>query len=86
MILHAGGKPRKWVLQLPNGFTLWAIRLMAKLRIPTPVNPDLLAHAVLWWYVDCSKAERELDYTYRPASETVTELVRWLQEAGHVPS
>jgi len=86
MILEAGGKPRKWVLQLPNGLTLSLIRLLARLRLPTPVNPDLLAHAVLYWFVDCSKAEEELGYTYRPARETVGDLVAWLQEAGHVSS
>ena len=48
------------------------------------LNPDLLAHAVLYWFVDCSKAQDELDYTWRPAQETVQDLVGWLQEAGHV--
>ncbi len=84
MILEAGGKPKKWVLKLPNGLTLWAINLMAKLRLPTPVHPDLLAHAVLYWFVDCSKAERDLGYTYRPGRQTVQELVDWLKSAGHV--
>ena len=84
MILEAGGKPDKWVMKLPNGVTLALIRTLAKLRIPTPVNPDLLAHAVLYWFVDCSKAQDELDYTWRPAQETVQDLVGWLQEAGHV--
>ncbi len=84
MILEAGGKPKKWVMQLPNGLTLWAINLLAKLRLPTPVHPDLLAHAVLYWFVDCGRAERELGYSYRPARQTVQELVDWLKEAGHV--
>lgn len=84
MILEAGGKPRKWVLQAPNGLTLGLVNLLAKLRLPTPVNPDLLAHAVLYWFVDCGKARDELGYTFRPARQTVQDLVEWLREAGHV--
>jgi dihydroflavonol-4-reductase len=82
MILEEGGV-KKWVLQLPNGLILWLVNLLAKLHLPTPVNPDLLAHAVLYWYVDCAKAERELGYTWRPARETVRDQVRWLKDAGH---
>jgi dihydroflavonol-4-reductase len=84
MILEAGGKPDKWVMKLPNSLTLKVIRAMAKLGLPVPVNPDLLAHAVLYWYVDCKKAQDELDYSWRPAKQTIEDLVGWLQEAGHV--
>ena len=84
MILEAGGKPNKWIAHLPNGLTLWVINLMAKLHLPTPVHPDLLAHGVLYWYVDCSKAEKELGYTYRPGKETIQALVDWLGAAGHL--
>ena len=84
MILEAGGKPNKWVMKLPNRLTLSLIRGMARLGLPVPVNPDLLAHAVLYWFVDCSKAQRDLGYTWRPAQQTIEELVSWLQEAGHV--
>jgi len=84
MILEAGGKPGKWVMKLPNGLTLRLVRTMAKLGLPVPVNPDLLAHAVLYWFVDCSKAQEELGYSWRPAKETIADLVSWLEEAGHV--
>jgi len=83
MILDCAGM-KKWVVQLPNGLTLWAIRAMANVGLPTPVNPDLLAHAVMYWFADSSKAEQELGYTYRPARETVQDLVDWLKSAGHV--
>ena len=83
MILEAAGM-KKFTLHLPNGFTLALINGMAKIGLPTPIHPDLLAHAVLYWFADCSKAQRELDYTYRPAKETIADVVSWLQEAGHV--
>ncbi|MCP4871174.1 MAG: NAD-dependent epimerase/dehydratase family protein [Proteobacteria bacterium] len=83
LILECAGT-KKWVLQLPNNLTLKLIRWMAGVGLATPVNPDLLAHAVLYWFVDCSKAEKDLDYTYRSAKETVQDLVDWLKSAGHV--
>jgi dihydroflavonol-4-reductase len=36
-------------------------------------------------YADCSKAKRELGFTYRPARETVCRTVAWLLEHGFVP-
>ena len=84
MILEAGGQSNKLVVKAPNGLTLALVRSLAKLGLPTPINPDLLAHAVLYWYVDSAKAQEELGYSWRPAKNTVEELVRWLKEAGHV--
>lgn len=84
MTLEAAGKGDKFILQLPNGLTLWAITTMARLGLPTPVHPDLLAHAVHFFYVDSSRAKEELGYTWRPAAEVIGEVVGWLQRAGHV--
>lgn len=83
LILDCAGT-KKWILQLPNSLILRVINGLASVGLPTPVHPDLLAHAVLYWFVDCSKAERDLGYTYRPARETVQDLVDWLKSAGHV--
>ena len=83
MILEAA-ELNKLTLHLPNGITLALINTMSKLGLPTPIHPDLLAHAVRYWFADCSKAEQELGYSYRPARETIGEVVHWLREAGHV--
>ena len=84
MTLAAAGKEGKFILQLPNGLTLWAITALARMGIPTPVHPDLMAHAVLYFYVDCKKAKEELGYTYTPAPEVIADVVGWLKSAGHV--
>ncbi len=81
-ILEAAGQ-KKPILRLPNGLTLALIKTLARLGLPTPIHPDLLAHAVLYWYADCSKAQRELGYSYRPARETIQSVVDWLVSAGH---
>ncbi len=84
MTLAAAGKEGKFILQLPNGLTLWAITSMARMGIPTPVHPDLMAHAVHFFYVDSSKAKEELGYTWTPAPEVIKDVVDWLKSAGHV--
>ncbi len=80
--LKAGGQEGKYILQLPNGITKAVIKGLAKLRLPTPVIPDIVDYGSLFWFVDCSKARQELGYTYRPADETIADVVGWLIESG----
>jgi dihydroflavonol-4-reductase len=84
--LELGGQPHKTVLRLPTGPTLIWVRALAKLGLPTPVDPDLLAHGVLWWHVSSAKAQAELGYRWRPHREVLADVVGWLQRAGHVPA
>jgi hypothetical protein len=48
--------------------------------VKTPVPMDVLDYAVLYWFVDPSKAKRELGYEWRPAHETFKEVVQWLAD------
>jgi dihydroflavonol-4-reductase len=80
--LKAGGQEGKYILQLPNEITKAVIKGLAKLRLPTPVIPDIVDYGTLFWFVDCSKAQEELGYTYRPADETIADVVGWLIESG----
>lgn len=72
------------VLKLPNGLVKGAVRGLAKLGLPTPVIPDVLDYATLYWFMDSSKAKRELGYRPRSARDALTPVVRWLYEQGHV--
>jgi len=85
MTLEAGGQ-KKFILQLPNGLTKAVIKGLAKLHLPTPVIPDIVDYGTLFWFVDCSKAKQELGYTYRPAKETISDVVGWLQSSGRAPA
>jgi len=78
------GKPNKPVLRLPNGALKWTIQTMAKMKLPTPVIPEVLDYATMFFFVDCTKAKTELGYSPRPAPEVVKPVVDWLKEAGHV--
>ena len=52
-------------------------------------EPSLLTHEVVEiykhsWAYDSSRAKEELGYTITPLKNGLSELVRWLREAGHV--
>lgn len=83
--LRLGGErhARKPILRLPAWLLLGAVRLLAKLRLPVPVEPGVLSFAVLYWFVDSSKATAELGYRQRSAEETLAPVVAWLHEGGH---
>ena len=75
---------RKPVLKLPNFLLKGIVGLLARLRLPTPVVPDVLDYATRFFFMDSSKAMRELGYKPRPAREVLTPVVAWLRAAGHV--
>jgi dihydroflavonol-4-reductase len=77
---------KKPILRLPNGLMKWAVQTMAKVGLPTPLIPEVLDYATLYWFVRCDKAKSELGYAPRPARETLEPVVNWLREAGHIPA
>jgi dihydroflavonol-4-reductase len=83
LTLEIGGKKAP-VLVLPNSLIKLAFRAMTKLGIPTPNAPEVIDYATLYWFVDSSKAKRELGFNPRPARETIAPAIAWLYEAGHV--
>lgn len=81
LTLQAAGE-KKFVLQPPNWLIKSAVRLLAAARLPTPVMPDLLDYATRFWWMDSSKAMRDLDYSFRPARLAIADVVRWLRDTG----
>jgi dihydroflavonol-4-reductase len=74
----------KPVMTLPNGPLKWAVNSLAKLRLPTPVAPEVLDYATYYFFMDSSKAKRELNYTPRPAAEVLMPVIGWLRSIGKV--
>lgn len=85
LTLEIAGR-KKPVLKVPNGLLKAGIGALVRLRLPTPVIPEVVDVATLYWFMDCSKARRELGYSPRPAPEVLEPVVRWLKDAGHVPA
>ena len=72
------------VIELPNALARAACVAAVKVRLPPPLPLDVLEYATLFWFVDSSKARRELGFAPRDADATLGPVVAWLKEAGHV--
>lgn len=75
---------KKPILRMPNGVLKGVIFGMARVGLPTPVEPELLTYATLYWFMSSEKAKRELGYSPRPARACLEPAIRWLYEAGHL--
>jgi len=75
---------KKPVLILPNTLVKGIVRMLAALRLPSPLQPDVLDYATLYWFMDSTKAKRELGYTPRPARRVLEPTIDWLYQSGHV--
>jgi dihydroflavonol-4-reductase len=75
-------KARVWVL--PNPLIRAVTRVASGLRIKLPYNPRVIPYATRYWFVDSSKAQRELGVSFRAARATLEPTLAWLKEAGHI--
>lgn len=77
-----GRSSKIWVL--PNRLIRLVTRVATSLRIKLPYNPRVIPYATRYWFVDASKAERELGVSFRGARETLGPTLDWLKETGHI--
>jgi dihydroflavonol-4-reductase len=73
---------RVWVL--PNPLIRAVTKVATGLRIKLPYNPRVIPYATRYWFVDSSKAQRELGVSFRSARDTLEPTLAWLREAGHI--
>ncbi len=75
---------RRRILTLPN----WLIRRMTRaakaLRLSLPYHAGVIPYATRYWFVDGSKARRELDVQFRDARATLMPTIAWLKQEGHI--
>ena len=81
--LELAGKKAK-IVSMPNAPLRFISRVALKLHLPLPFNPRVIPYATRYWFVDGSKAQRDLGVTFRGARETIQPTIDWLKEAGHV--
>ncbi len=70
----------KPVITLPAIFIRFIILLSQWLRLPLGINPAALEYALLYWYMDNSKARQELGLDFRSAKETLVPTLQWLKD------
>jgi dihydroflavonol-4-reductase len=83
LCLQLVGKEAK-ILSIPNGLIRFISRIALKLGLPLPYNPRVIPYATRYWFVDGSKAQRDLGIRFRDARETIAPTILWLKEAGLV--
>jgi dihydroflavonol-4-reductase len=83
LVLELLGR-RATIVSVPNGIARFAARTAARLHLPVPYNPYVVPYATRYWFVDSTKARRELGVSFRNARETIRPTLEWLTAAGHL--
>lgn len=69
-------------IEVPNAALFTMVRLMREAGMTPPISEDVLEYATLYWFMDSSKARRELGYEPRDAESTLRLVVSWLRETN----
>ena len=72
------------IVMIPTRLARTGARIAARLHIPFPYNPHVVAYATRYWFVDNRKARAELGLEFRSARETIDETLDWLVATGHL--
>lgn len=72
------------VVLVPRPVARAVSRLAVMLRLPLPYNPHVVPYATRYWFVDNTKARRELGACFRGARETIAATIGWLRANGHL--
>jgi dihydroflavonol-4-reductase len=75
---------RKRILLTPNWLLRLAARVGSWLRLPLPINPNVIPYATRYWFVDSARARTELGVQFRPARETLESVLDWLKSSGRI--
>jgi dihydroflavonol-4-reductase len=75
---------KKSIVTVPNVIIKPLTAVATTLRIPLPYNPHLVPYATKFWFMDSSKARRELGVHFRGAPETLGPTLEWLKQSGHI--
>lgn len=75
---------KKPMLVFPNGFIKGLTKVATAVKLPLPYNPNVIPYATKYWFMDNSKAKRELGVSFRPARQVLEPTLQWLKDAGHI--
>ena len=75
---------RARIVSVPNRLIRTMTRVANRLALPLPYNAGVVPYATRYWFVDSSKAQRDLGINFRNARETLRPTITWLKEAGHL--
>jgi dihydroflavonol-4-reductase len=79
VVLELVGR-RATLITVPRRLARSVARAALRWRIPLPYEPAVVPYATRYWFVDNSKARRELGVSFRGARETIASTLAWLRE------
>ena len=68
------------IVMIPRFLARTVSRIAPRLGVPLPYNPQVVPYATRYWFVDSTKAHRELGVTFRGARETIGPTLQWLRQ------
>ena len=68
------------IVMIPRSLARTVSRVAPRLGLPLPYNPQVVPYATRYWFVDSTKARRELGVTFRGARETIAPTLQWLRQ------
>ena len=71
---------RARIVTIPNRVARVVSRMAIRLHLPLPYNPHVVPYATRFWFVDSTKAQRELGVTFRGARDTIGATLEWMRE------
>jgi dihydroflavonol-4-reductase len=74
----------KRILKFPNALIRAVASVGTKLRLKLPFNPHVIPYATRYWFMDSSKAQRELGVSFRSARDALSPTLSWLKESGRI--
>ena len=83
LYLQLAGQSSK-IVTLPNRIIRTLTWIATQIGLPLPFKADVIPYATRYWFVDGSKAQRELGVKFRDARDTLLPTIEWLRQAGHL--
>lgn len=83
LVLELIGR-RARIVMVPNAVIRPVARAAMRWRVPLPFNPHVALYATRYWFVDNTKARRELGLSFRDARSTLSDTIDWLRETGRL--
>jgi dihydroflavonol-4-reductase len=74
------------VVNVPNAVIKGVTAVAGVFHIPLPYNKHVIPYATKYWFMDSSKAQRELGVSFRSARDTLVPTLTWLKESGRIQS
>lgn len=78
-------KTDKPIITVPHFLVKLYIIFSHLLKLRRGINPAALEYALLYWFMDSAKAQRELNIQFRSARDTLAPTLKWLQEMDFIP-